>query len=265
MLTGAAAVLAWLSPAVAQGADGSGTVTSEDGLVVLVFGSTDVPDDLSITVRPPEELPTEFSSWPNRPPHIDIEPHELSFDAPVAISRRLPAELLGLDLASQPIPVGVLAIVGDDGAWSWVTDATFSVDVPEGWVELGGTIDHAGRVFAFVSGAMAIQLQTPLEGSVGSILQRDASLQISPASGATLTALEATTGDAAVAVPGGDLYVFGEPGVVHQFECVGPGQTDVETRYAIQAFGDDNPITASLGLAGADLTVGARAVATCTG
>jgi hypothetical protein len=220
-------------------------------------------EDITVTLRPPEELPEELSGFPNAPPHIDIEPHGVVFEAPATLTRRVNLADVRVDPLTEPVPVGVLAIQGPDETWAWADDASFVVDLWDGWVEISGAIDTTGRLITFTSGALAFDLGFVFAGNVGDTLSGGTRLLVAPTSEATITALDPTTADASVAVPEGTLYAFEEPFVTHRISCVGPGTTDVEAHYELADFGDDNPMVAPLGLGDSNLRATAIATATC--
>lgn len=260
----AALVGGFLSPALGSAQDATARPTvaiqSLAGDVGLSYAGG---PEVTLVLRSPEELPLEFSSWPNRPPHVDVLPHEREFDDLATLTRRLPLADLGIDPTIEPVPLGVLAILGPDGTWKWVDNAGFVLDIVNGTIELSGSIAHGGRVFAFISGALAVDMGIVLDGRTGDTVSTEAMLVISPASDAAMTELNGMTFDPTVAIWKQALHAFEEPIVMHQFDCVAPGVADIETAYDLEGYGDDNPLANSLGLGGASVEVRVRSVMTC--
>ena len=232
-------------------------VTSSDGLISLQFHSAEGAEDVSVTLRPPDELPVEFSSWPNRPPHIDIEPHDRVFDPPVTLTPTVPLEQLGLGPGRDPIPLGVLAIHGPGGGWSCVDDAVLRVDRSEGVLSLTGSIPHAGIVLTFVAGAVDTEPGFLSGIALGEQFVTDTTFTWSGRSAATIEALDGSTGDPAVASEAATFVMpfFGDQVVSHHFDCVGSGGTLVESPAAIADYADDNAFTNALGMAGTSVAV----------
>lgn len=253
-------------PVVAQESAGEGgPLESPDGLVSLTIQAGDPTDGVTVTLRPPDELPLALSSWPDRPPHIDVEPHDVVFEGPARITRRVPLAQLGLPELDGPIPLGVLAIFAADGSWGWLDDATARIDADEAVLELSGEISHGGRIFAFSSGTLTVTVPAPTIATIGGGPVLEATLEVSPRSTATMTAVAGGTADETVAVAGAFFLtpMFGDQVASHHFACVGPGTTRVEGRSTVGGFGDDNPFTSALGLTGTSVDLVVSATLEC--
>jgi hypothetical protein len=256
----AALLVATSSPSAVAGAEGATTITSDDGLVTLEVPAGALPEGevVSISLRPPEEAPPELAILGGTPTQYLVEPMDVVFEAPARLVRSIPLEPIGRT-ANSPLPLGILAIRHSDATWAWLDGAAFDLDAAGASVELSGSIDTGGGVFAFVAGEVTAGAATPQAAGIAQVVVPETTVTVpkdlesavtgnltSPtiedAAGSTLDETIATAGEALVYEVFGDLVV-GQP-----FECGSAGSTSIESAFVVEGLATNPLLTAATGL-----------------
>jgi hypothetical protein len=240
-------------------------VTSDDGLLTIDIPAGAPPEsvDLTATARGKDDLPPELLGLEVRSAFYSLEPGGLVFAVPVTITRRVSFEDLGLDLATDGLPVLTLALREESGRWEWLDAQTLTADGDT--ILVTGEASGTGTVFAF--GGTAFTKVVPVDAGivdVGESTTVSATL-VFPDGAADPPTLGATFQPL---VPG-DWVTIGagagpEDGTLSQdFLCVAEGSGFVGVSYEVHNVGADSALFRQLSLGPASTLARIGTILTC--
>jgi len=120
------------------------TVTSDDGMVTVEVPSTSMAEDPGITIErmAPEDYPEDLAGLADTPGSAvyELGPDGPSFDGPVTVTRRIPADEFA-DLADFTVPlVTLITTTPDHEGWEYLGDLSVTRDGDE--IVVSGTTTH---------------------------------------------------------------------------------------------------------------------------
>ncbi len=143
-----------------------GTVTSDDGNLVVNIPAGALTDDIAISITrlDPEDWPEGFADGAVVGEVYDLQPGGLTFSDPVTISHRITEADTGLDFDVE-VPLTLLVVVSDDGTWEAPADQVITRDGED--LLHTGVIDHFSVTTMFGGLVTVTFTPTAVEARVG--------------------------------------------------------------------------------------------------
>ena len=201
------------------------SVTSDDGLLTVDVpeGATADPSmEVSVRALGPDELPPELAGLELRGTLHELEPDGATFEAPVAVTRQVDTEALGVDL-SEGTPLIVLLSRSADGSWDVLADQSITIDGTMATVS--GTTTHFTTVVAFSGAALVSMRPDNVKRKVKRGWTSESSSSSSSSSSAAAahtaaTPLRARGADGATLLDTADVYCRDEHDIGHNERLV---------------------------------------------
>lgn len=137
------------------------TYTFDDGALTIEVPPGALPDgvELSATQRGPEDRPPELADVQIRGTFYSLEPDGLTFAQPLTITRRVAVADIGLDLATDGLPIITLALRTSDGQWEWLAEQAIGTDGD--FIYISGKASHTSTLMGFGGTEFAQNAWTP--------------------------------------------------------------------------------------------------------
>ena len=224
---------------------------------------------ISVERRDPSERPDELKAVPMKWAFYELQPSDVSFSAPVPVTRSIGFGELDMDRFDpifDGLVVGSLFTRDAAGTWSWLDDGQVRLDPDEGAFLVGGTTHHGGPIMAYVAGDLIVATEDASPTPVGQTFRVEGQLRVDPTSGADIADVAGRTSDETIARPvrSYDVESFDRAQGL-ELECLAPGTVTYETTFAVRDVADVSPLRDVISLPATDVAVIQTGEHTCGG
>lgn len=246
----------------------SGSTPLGGNLTIAVpDGAAPAGTTVSVVARAPSERPDELKSVPTTMAFYEIQPTDVTFSGPATVTRTVGFGEVGIDHYDPLVDgliVGSLFTRATDGTWSWLQDASISLDPNAGGFTITATTDHGGPVFASIAGSLLVANEDSSSTPVGQSFRVEGQVRVDPESRADIESVSGTTSDESIAKAGNSYDVaFFDRAEGIEFTCLGPGTVQYQATFTISDVGDVSPLASAINLAGTDVAVTQTGQHTC--
>lgn len=247
-------------PATSPAAGGSLTIDVPDGAAPA--GTT-----VTVVARTPDQRPDELRATPTSLAFYEIQPADVTFSAPATVTRTVSFGEVGIDSydpAFDGVLVGALFTKAADGTWSWLDDASVSLDTAGAGFTITGSIDHGGPVFVAIPDTLVVANEDATSTPVGQSFRVEGQVRADTESRADISAVTGTSSDESVAKAGNSYDVtFFDRAEGIEFECLAPGTVQYQATFTISDVADTGALNTAIALNGTDVSVTQSGEHTC--